>query len=191
VGEGKSKMGRLPEAVGQTEARRQEELALPLQMHDGLRPERVDATLAVSRQSPANRSAVVRRAALALLHLGVIAGQQLIVSEPARAADAKPDQCGLASVYSTLSEETASGQDTSVNDRTAAHRSLPFGTLVRVDNQENGNSAIVRITDRGPFVSGRIVDVSQIAAHELGFADLTQVCLKILSLPEKRPGAED
>jgi rare lipoprotein A len=133
----------------------------------------------------------VRRAALALLHLGVIAGQQLIVSEPARAADAKPDQCGLASVYSTLSEETASGQDTSVNDRTAAHRSLPFGTLVRVDNQENGNSAIVRITDRGPFVSGRIVDVSQIAAHELGFADLTQVCLKILSLPEKRPGAED
>jgi rare lipoprotein A (peptidoglycan hydrolase) len=49
----------------------------------------------------------------------------------------------------------------------------------------------VRITDHGPFASGKIVDVSQIAAHELGFADLTQVCLKILSLPEKRPFAVD
>jgi rare lipoprotein A (peptidoglycan hydrolase) len=67
--------------------------------------------------------------------------------------------------------ETASGQHTSVNDRTAAHRSLPFGTLIRVGNQDNGHSAIVRITDRGPHVSGRIIDVSQIAAHDLGFAD--------------------
>ena len=117
---------------------------------------------------------------------------QLALLEPTRADDdVRPDECGLASVYSTLSEETASGQDTSVNDRTAAHRSLPFGTLVRVYNQENGSSVVVRITDRGPFVSGRIIDVSQIAAHELGFADLTQVCLKILSLPEKRPAASD
>jgi hypothetical protein len=76
------------------------------------------------------------------------------------------------------------------NDRTAAHRSLPFGTLVRVDNQENGSSAIVRITDRGPFVNGRIVEVSQIAAHELGFADLTKVCLKILSIAEIPPAGE-
>jgi rare lipoprotein A len=83
--------------------------------------------------------------------------------KPAHAPEGKPDQCGLASVYSTLSEEAASGQDTNVNDRTAAHRSLPFGTLTRVDNQENGRSAVVRITDRGPFVSGRIIDVSQIA----------------------------
>jgi rare lipoprotein A len=105
-------------------------------------------------------------------------------------AEAKPDQCGLASVYSTLSEKTASGQDASVNDRTAAHQSLPFGTLVRVDNQENGRSAVVRITDRGPFVSGRIIDVSQVAAHELGFSDLTKVCLKILSIPENRPSGE-
>ncbi|UPT88218.1 septal ring lytic transglycosylase RlpA family protein [Bradyrhizobium barranii subsp. apii] len=90
-------------------------------------------------------------------------------------------------MYTTLSEETASGQDTSVNDRTAAHQSLPFGTLVRIDNQANGQSAVVRITDRGPFVSGRIIDVSQIAAHELGFADLTKVCLRILSIPETRP----
>ncbi len=105
---------------------------------------------------------------------------QPILLEPVRAADANPDECGLASVYSTLSEETASGEDTNAKNLTAAHRSLPFGTLVQVDNQENGRSAIVRITDRGPFVSGRIIDLSQIAAHELGFSDLTQVCLKIL-----------
>jgi rare lipoprotein A len=114
----------------------------------------------------------------------------LVLLEPAHAPEGKPDQCGLASVYSTLSEEAASGQDTNVNDRTAAHRSLPFGTLTRVDNQENGRSAVVRITDRGPFVSGRIIDVSQIAAHELGFSDLTKVCLKILSILENRPGGE-
>jgi rare lipoprotein A len=96
---------------------------------------------------------------------------QLVLLEPTRAADEKPGECGLASVYSTLSEDTASGQDTSVSDRTAAHRSLPSG-IVRVYNQENGRSAVVRITDRDPFVSGRIIDVSQVAAHELGFAEI-------------------
>jgi rare lipoprotein A (peptidoglycan hydrolase) len=48
----------------------------------------------------------------------------------------------------------------------------------------------MRITDRGPFVSGRIIDVSQVAAHELGFSELTKVCLKILSIPENRPSGE-
>jgi len=74
---------------------------------------------------------------------------------------------------------------------TAAHRSLPFETMVLVENRENGRSAIVRITDRGPHVGGRIIDVSQAAAHELGFADLTKVCLKILSIPEDRPAGEN
>ncbi|MBR0861662.1 rare lipoprotein A (peptidoglycan hydrolase) [Bradyrhizobium diazoefficiens] len=128
-----------------------------------------------------------KRAAVAKLHVIATALLQLLLFEPIHAVDEEQDECGLASVYSTLSEETASGQDTSVNDRTAAHRSLPFGTLVRVDNQANGQSAVVRVTDRGPFVSGRIIDLSQIAAHELGFADLTKVCLKILWLPEARP----
>ncbi|WP_370143645.1 MULTISPECIES: RlpA-like double-psi beta-barrel domain-containing protein [unclassified Bradyrhizobium] len=59
----------------------------------------------------------------------------------------------------SLSGETASGQKTSVDDRTAEHRSLPFGTLVRADNQESRQSAIVRVTDRGPFGSGRIIDL--------------------------------
>jgi rare lipoprotein A len=115
---------------------------------------------------------------------------QLFLLEPTPAADGKPDECGLASVYSSSSEETASGEDTSANNLTAAHRSLPFETMVLIENKENGRSAVVRITDRGPHVSGRIIDVSQAAAHELGFADLTQVCLEILSIPENQPTKE-
>jgi len=145
-----------------------------------------DPALVMSRQT-SSHSAFAKRTTVAKSHLMATALLPLILFEPTRAADRMPDECGLASVYSTLSEETASGQDTSVNDRTAAHRSLPFGTLVHIDNQENGHSAVVRITDRGPFVSGRIIDVSQIAAYELGFDDLTKVCLKILWIPETRP----
>ena len=94
------------------------------------------------------------------------------------AAEIKPDECGLASVYATVTEETASGEDTLPEDFTAAHRTLPFGTLVQVDNQKSGRSAVVRITDRGPFISGRIIDLSQVAARALGISGLTQVCLK-------------
>ena len=111
---------------------------------------------------------------------------QFFLLEAARAADKAPDQCGIASIYSTLSEETASGEDTLAQNFTAAHPLLPFGTLVEVNNQENGRSAVVRITDRGPFVSGRVIDLSQIAARELGIVDLAQVCLNILSVPESR-----
>jgi rare lipoprotein A len=105
---------------------------------------------------------------------------------PTSASDSKSDECGLASVYSTDSEETASGEDTQPENFTAAHRSLPFGTLVHVNNQENGHSAIVRITDRGPFTSGRIIDLSKIAARELRISGLTQVCLNILLAPENQ-----
>ena len=54
---------------------------------------------------------------------------------PASAAEKTPDECGLASLYSSVSEATASGEDTLAEDFTAAHRTLPFGTLVHVDNQ--------------------------------------------------------
>ena len=83
---------------------------------------------------------------------------QVILLEPTSAADSKSDECGLASVYSPDSEETASGEDTQPEEFTGAHRSLPFGTLARVVNQESGRSAVVRITDRGPFVGGRILE---------------------------------
>ena len=118
--------------------------------------------------------------------LFAVALLQVALLQPTIAADGKTDECGLASVYSTESEETASGEDTRRENLTAAHRSLPFGTMIRVDNQENGRSAVVRITDRGPFISGRVIDVSQIAARELGISGLTQVCLNILSITEIR-----
>ena len=103
---------------------------------------------------------------------------------PTSARDRGPTECGLASVYSSASEETASREDTLPDNFTAAHRTLPFGTLVHVNNPENERWAVVRITDRGPFISGRIIDVSQAAARDLGISGLTQVCLNILWIPE-------
>ena len=122
-----------------------------------------------------------------LAALVVADGLLRLPSGNAGAADVKPDECGLASIYSSVSEKTASGEDTRPEDLTAAHRSLPFGTLVHVDNRENGRSAVVRITDRGPFTSGRIIDVSQVAARELGFSGVAQVCLNIVVIPESQP----
>jgi rare lipoprotein A len=112
---------------------------------------------------------------------------QVTLLAPTNATDRKPDECGLASVYSSVSEATASGEDTLAEDFTAAHRTLPFGTLVHVDNQENGRYAVVRITDRGPFISGRIIDVSQVAARALGISGLTPVCLNVTWVPVSRP----
>ena len=62
---------------------------------------------------------------------------------------------------------------------TAAHRSLPFGTKVKVTNKRNGKAVVVRINDRGPFIKGRVIDVSKAAASQLGFigAGHTAVCM--------------
>ncbi|MEM7191523.1 MAG: septal ring lytic transglycosylase RlpA family protein [Pseudomonadota bacterium] len=76
-------------------------------------------------------------------------------------------QIGSASWYA-LRSITASGERMNPNDMTAAHRSLPFGTKVRVKNLQNGRSVVVRINDRGPFTGGRIIDVSKAAAAKLG-----------------------
>jgi len=58
---------------------------------------------------------------------------------------------------------------------TAAHRSLPFGTKVRVTNRRNGKTVVVTINDRGPFIRGRIIDLTPAGARALGFSGLTQV----------------
>jgi rare lipoprotein A len=76
-------------------------------------------------------------------------------------------QCGRASWYA-LTSRTASGERMNPTAMTAAHRSLPFGTKVRVTNKRNGKAVVVRINDRGPFVKGRVIDVSKAAARELG-----------------------
>jgi len=121
------------------------------------------------------------------IRLCILVAAVAALSGPASAAERKPDECGLVSVYASTSEETASGEDTQPEDFTAAHRTLPFGTLVRVDDPKTGRWTIVRITDRGPFVSGRIIDVSQVAARQLGVSGLMQACLRIVSIPEIRP----
>jgi rare lipoprotein A len=90
-------------------------------------------------------------------------------------------QTGRASWYA-LTSITASGERCNPNAMTAAHPSLPFGTKVRVDNLDNGKSVVVRINDRGPFVGGRIIDVTRAAAQSLGFirAGTAKVRLTVL-----------
>lgn len=89
-------------------------------------------------------------------------------------------QSGIASVYDYPGGRTASGEHGSPSALTAAHRTLPFGTLVRVTDHENGRSVVVRINDRGPFVRGRVIDLSPAAAHALGFSGLAQVTLDVV-----------
>jgi len=86
-------------------------------------------------------------------------------------------ETGRASWYGELhhGRPTANGERFDMNALTAAHRTLPFGTNVRVTNNKNGRSVIVTINDRGPFVRGRIIDVSPAAARVLGFSGLTHV----------------
>ncbi|MEM7320568.1 MAG: septal ring lytic transglycosylase RlpA family protein [Pseudomonadota bacterium] len=76
--------------------------------------------------------------------------------------------CGKASWYA-LTSKTASGEYANPAKMTAAHRTLPFGTKVKVENLKNGRSVVVRINDRGPFIRGRIIDVTKAAANKLGF----------------------
>lgn len=83
-------------------------------------------------------------------------------AEPGRA------QSGIASVYSYPGSKTASGERANRHGLTAAHRTLPFGTRVRVTNKRNGKSVVVRINDRGPFHEGRVIDLSYAAAVKLG-----------------------
>lgn len=77
-------------------------------------------------------------------------------------------ESGIASQYSY--GPTASGERFSRGAMTAAHRRLPFGTRVRVTNKKNGRSVVVRINDRGPFIRGRIIDLTPVGAQRLGMA---------------------
>jgi rare lipoprotein A len=89
----------------------------------------------------------------------------MVMSAP---ADAAKYECGKASWYALYSK-TASGEYANPGKMTAAHRTLPFGTKVKVTNLNNGRSVIVRINDRGPFIRGRTIDVTKAAARKLGF----------------------
>ena len=89
-------------------------------------------------------------------------------------------QSSIASVYSTKhSTKTASGTRMTDYALTAAHRTLPFGTKVRVTHSKSGKSVIVTITDRGPSVRGRIIDLTPAAARLLGISGLAPVIIAI------------
>lgn len=77
-------------------------------------------------------------------------------------------------------KRTASGERFNPGGLTAAHRSLPFGTLVRVTNRANGRSVVVRINDRGPFVGGRQIDLASGAARAIGMGGTSFVSMSVL-----------
>jgi len=89
---------------------------------------------------------------------------------PVHATETSPASRGVASFYSD-EQETASGERFDKNELTAAHPSLPFGTRLRVTNATTGRSVVVRVNDRGPYVRGRVVDVSYSAAEALGMVN--------------------
>lgn len=98
-------------------------------------------------------------------------------------------QVGSASYFSDslAGHRTASGVRFDPRRMVAAHRTLPFGTRVRVTNLANGRHAVVTVVDRGPFRAGRILDVSPHAARLLGFhrAGIARVRLEVLRLPDE------
>ncbi len=102
------------------------------------------------------------------------------IKKPA-ASSASHALTGIASYY-WQDQMTASGERFNKNDMTAAHKTLPLGSRVRVTNLKNGRETIVRINDRGPYIEGRVIDLSEAAAKVLGFTDqgLTDVKVELV-----------
>jgi rare lipoprotein A len=102
---------------------------------------------------------------------------------------AQPGQVltGVASYYhdSLHGNQTASGKRYNKNALSAAHKSLPFGTRVRVTELNSGRSVVLEVNDRGPFVKGRIIDLSRRAAKELGIINkgIAKVKVEVLRVP--------
>jgi rare lipoprotein A len=102
-----------------------------------------------------------------------------INSKPSAAGEL---QSGVASIYDESSgKQTASGEPLHEYAFTGAHRTLPFGTVVQVTNSQTGSKTLVRINDRGPFVRGRIIDLTPAAARALEIKDIGHVSLEIVS----------
>jgi rare lipoprotein A len=97
----------------------------------------------------------------------------------ASAEDAKPPQKGVASWYGPgfHGKKTANGERFNTHALTAAHKTLPFDTKVRVTNERTGKSVVVRINDRGPYAHGRIIDLSKAAAQAVGVSGVGRVTL--------------
>jgi rare lipoprotein A len=112
-------------------------------------------------------------------HQRRILRDKLVASASRSQSSTQTLSSGIASVYSD--HHTASGEQMNSGAMTAAHRMLPFGTKVTVVNRSNGRSAVVRINDRGPFVHGRVIDLSPAAAQALKVNGLAPVSLIVES----------
>ncbi len=130
----------------------------------------------LSRSSPA-RTAPVLAAVLLLL----LTSQVWFSGCAARRHSWPEEEVGLASWYGPgyHGKQAADGSRYNQRKLTAAHRVLPFGTMVRVTNLENGREVNVKITDRGPFVDGRILDLSKKAAKKLKMVDRGVVRVRV------------
>jgi rare lipoprotein A len=98
-------------------------------------------------------------------------------------------QSGIASVYS--GEQTANGEYAHASALTAAHRTLPFGTMIEVTNIQTGRSVVVRINDRGPYIRGRVIDLTPAGARAIGSSGLAPVTLTVLSVGTRRASHSD
>jgi rare lipoprotein A len=122
----------------------------------------------------------------------LLMGATLLALFAAPSMAAKPGQVmtGIASYYhdSLHGNKTASGKVYNKNKLSAAHKTLPLGTRVRVTDPKSGRSVDLVVNDRGPFVKGRIIDLSRRAARELGMIrkGITKVKVEVLSIPGKR-----
>ena len=114
-----------------------------------------------------------------------VSGQVKKVSYSPVSAKAKFASSGVASYYGPgfHGRRTANGETFNMHAMTAAHRTLPFGTLIKVTNLSNGKSTIVRVNDRGPYVGNRVIDLSVAAAKEIGstHSGVAQVSLEIVN----------
>ncbi len=105
------------------------------------------------------------------------------------------EQTGIASWYGRNfhGKKTSNGETYNMYAMTAAHKTLPINTMLLVKNLDNGNEAVVRVNDRGPFVQGRIIDMSYAGAKKLGYADKGTARVRITALAEaekrRKPGA--
>jgi rare lipoprotein A len=129
----------------------------------------VTAVLAACAQSPGSPRASLSGHSSSLASAGA-PKKHLALAAPVELPEIGTSSVGLASYYSE-GTETASGERFNPQELTAAHPNLPFGTHLRVTNLATGQSVVVRVNDRGPFVPGRSVDVSYSAAQQLGFLE--------------------
>lgn len=114
----------------------------------------------------------------------VVFSTAVLISSYSSPSLAGPER-GVASVYS--GEKTANGEYAHASAYTAAHKTLPFGTFVKVTNLESGRSVVVRINDRGPFIAGRIIDLTPAGAKAIGSDGLVPVVLTVLETVAGRP----